>query len=69
MRQEDDDTEAEYYDDFRQLDNGVGMIACLDKEFSDALADATTGAIEFAEDALPVMIDRAISQLPLPTIL
>ena len=26
-------------------------------DFSDALADATTGAIEFAEDALPVMID------------
>ena len=28
-----------YYGDFPQLDNGVGMIACLDKEFSDALND------------------------------
>ncbi len=26
-----------YYCDFPQLDNGVGMIACLDKEFTDAL--------------------------------
>ncbi len=26
-----------YYGDFPQLDNGVGMIACLDKEFSDAM--------------------------------
>lgn len=32
--------EYEYYRDFPQLDNGVGMIACLDKEFSDALADS-----------------------------
>ncbi len=28
-----------YYCDFPQLDNGVGMIACLDREFSDALED------------------------------
>ncbi len=31
--------EYSYYGDFPQLDNGVGMIACLDKEFSDALND------------------------------
>lgn len=30
-----------YYGDFPQLDNGVGMIACLDKEFSDAMEDCT----------------------------
>ncbi len=29
-----------YYGDFPQLDNGVGMIACLDKEFSDALRES-----------------------------
>lgn len=30
--------EYSYYGDFPQLDNGVGMIACLDKEFDDALS-------------------------------
>lgn len=32
--------EYSYYGDFPQLDNGVGMIACLDKEFSDALDES-----------------------------
>lgn len=30
---------AEYYGEFSQLDNGVGMCALLEKEFTDALAD------------------------------
>ena len=30
---------AEYYGEFSQLDNGVGMCALLEKEFIDALAD------------------------------
>ena len=39
-----------YYCDFPQLDNGVGMIACLDKEFSDALdeCEADNRARRFA---------------------
>lgn len=31
--------DAEYYGEFSQLDNGVGMCALLEKEFTDALAD------------------------------
>lgn len=31
--------DAEYYGDFSQLDNGVGMCALLEKEFTDALDD------------------------------
>ena len=30
---------AEYYGEFSQLDNGVGMCALLEKEFTDAIAD------------------------------
>ena len=35
---------AEYYDDFPQLDNGVGMWALLKSEFEDALADCTVSS-------------------------
>ena len=36
---------AEYYGEFSQLDNGVGMCALLEKEFTDALADEEERAV------------------------
>lgn len=37
---------AEYYGEFSQLDNGVGMCALLEKEFTDALADEEARVVE-----------------------
>lgn len=37
---------ADYYGEFSQLDNGVGMCALLEKEFTDALADEDAREVE-----------------------
>jgi putative radical SAM enzyme (TIGR03279 family) len=37
---------AEYYGEFSQLDNGVGVCALLEKEFTDALADEEERVVE-----------------------
>ena len=55
-----------YYCDFPQLDNGVGMIACLDKEFSDALeeceADDRKRSIAVATGVAAYDIMKAVAE-------
>lgn len=55
-----------YYGDFPQLDNGVGMIACMKKEFNDSLTDARSDnvkrsfAIATGVSAYPLMKELAM---------